>query len=78
MKKGTGDLFQKETQYIRGKLGGGSPLWHSKPEVYKFYPDAPKLKLDVPQKKGGMPLWEVIKRRRSFSGPGNVPDWSPV
>jgi SagB-type dehydrogenase family enzyme len=73
MKKSTGDLFQKETQYIRGKPGGSPLLWHSKPEVYKFYPDAPKLKLDVPQKKGGMPLWEVIKRRRSLRNFKDIP-----
>jgi len=66
MKKGTGDLFQKETQYIRGKLGGGPLLWHGKPETYKLYPDAPKYKLDAVQKKGGMPLWEAINRRRSM------------
>ncbi len=66
MKKGAGEFFQKETQYIRGKPGGSPLLWHSKPEVYKFFPDAPKHKLDVPQKKGGVPLWEVIKRRRSL------------
>lgn len=66
MKKGTGDLFQKDTQYIRGKLGGGPLLWHSKPEAYKHYPDAPKYKLDAVQKKGGMPLWETISLRRSM------------
>ncbi len=66
MKKGTGDFFQKDTQYIRGKLGGGPLLWHSKPEAYKVYPDAPKYKLDAVQIKGGMPLWEAINRRRSI------------
>jgi len=66
MKKGTGDLFQKDTQYIRGKLGGGPLFWHSKPEAYKLYPDAPKYKLDAAQKKGGMPLWEAINRRHSM------------
>lgn len=66
MKKGTGDFFQKDTQYIRGKLGGGPLLWHSKPEAYKLYPDTPKYKLDAVQKKGGMPLWEAINRRRSL------------
>lgn len=66
MKKGTGDLFQKDTQYSRGKLGGGPLLWHSKPESYKIYPEAPKYKLDAIQTKGGMPLWEAINRRRSI------------
>jgi SagB-type dehydrogenase family enzyme len=66
MKKGAGDLFQQDTQYIRGKLGGGPLLWHSKPEAYKIYPDAPKYKLDAVQIKGGMPLWEAIYHRRSI------------
>ena len=66
MKKGTGDLFQKDTRYSRGKLGGGPLLWHSKPKTYKIYPAAPKYKLDAVQTKGGMPLWEAINRRRSI------------
>lgn len=66
MKKGAGDFFQKETQYIRGKIGGGPLLWHAKPETYKQYPEAPKHKLETPQKEGGMPLWESINRRHSL------------
>jgi SagB-type dehydrogenase family enzyme len=66
MKKGTGDIFQKDTQYIRGKLGGGPLLWRSKPKTYKIYPGVPKFKLEAVQKKGGMPLWEAINRRRSI------------
>jgi SagB-type dehydrogenase family enzyme len=66
MKKGAGDFFQKETQYIRGKIGGGPLLWHAKPETYKHYPKAPKYKLGVPQKNGGMPLWEAINLRHSI------------
>ncbi|UCE22932.1 MAG: SagB/ThcOx family dehydrogenase, partial [Candidatus Aminicenantes bacterium] len=66
MKKGTGDFFQKETQYIRGKIGGGPLLWQAKPKTYKHYPKAPKYKLKVPQKEGGMPLWEAINLRHSF------------
>lgn len=66
MKKDAGDQFQQETQYIRGKLKGGPLLWQFKPEAYKFYSDAPRHKLDAPQKEGGMPLWEAIRRRRSI------------
>ncbi len=66
MKKGTGDLFQKETQYIRGKIGGGPLLLHAKPKTYKHYPKAPKYKLEVPQREGGMPLWEAINLRHSM------------
>ena len=73
MKKGVGDLFQKETKYLRGKLGGGPLFWHAKPGTYKRYPQAPKVKLDLPQNDGGMPLWEVINRRRSVRNFSNVP-----
>lgn len=65
MKKGIGDLFQKETKYFRGKLSGGSLLWHTQPETYKNYPSSAKIKLDLPEKEGGIPLWEAIKVRRS-------------
>lgn len=66
MKKGIGDLFQKETKYFRGKLPGGSLFWQTKPEAYKRYASAPRIKLDTPDKEGGMPLWKVITRRRSI------------
>ncbi|NIM90483.1 MAG: SagB/ThcOx family dehydrogenase [Candidatus Aminicenantes bacterium] len=71
MKKGPGDIFQKETKYYRGKLSGGPLLWHAKPETYKDYPSSPSINLDPPEERGGRPLWEAIKERRSvrnFSG----------
>jgi SagB-type dehydrogenase family enzyme len=71
MKKGPGDIFQKETKYYRGKLSGGPLLWQAKPETYKDYPSSPRIKLDPPEGRGGMLLWEAIKERRSvrsFSG----------
>ena len=66
MKNGKGDLFQKETKYYRGKLPGGHLLWHVKPETYKQFPSAPRIKLDPPQREGGMPLWNAIQHRRSI------------
>jgi SagB-type dehydrogenase family enzyme len=65
MTPGIGDRFQEETKYIRGKLSGGYLEWRKKPETYKSYPDAPKVRLDPPIKKGGMPLWETIPLRHS-------------
>jgi len=65
MKKDIGDIFQKETKYTRGKLGGGALFWQAQPETYKRYPQAPKVKLELPEKDGGMPLWQAINRRRS-------------
>lgn len=66
MKYGKGDLFQKETKYSRGKLPGGHLLWHTKPEKYKQFPSVPRIKLDPPQREGGMPLWKAIQHRRSI------------
>lgn len=65
MKKDTGDLFQRETKYYRGKLPGGSLLWQTKPETYKSYPTAPRIKLEAPDPEGGMALWQAISQRRS-------------
>jgi SagB-type dehydrogenase family enzyme len=72
-KKGIGDLFQQETKYIRGKLSGGPLIWSAKPKTYKTYPASPKVKLDKPEVKGGMPLWEVIKKRQSIRNYRNTP-----
>jgi SagB-type dehydrogenase family enzyme len=66
MRKGVGDLFQKETKYFRGKLGGGPLLWHTKPETYKRYPEAPKIKLGPPTTEEGMSLWQAINKRHSI------------
>jgi SagB-type dehydrogenase family enzyme len=72
MKKDIGDLFQKETKYIRGKLGGGARFGQAQPETYKRYPQAPKVKLELPEKDGGMPLWQAINRRRSVRSFGKT------
>jgi len=66
MKKDTGDLFQQETKYYRGKLPGGALLWHTKPETYKNYPSAPRVKLEAPDTEKGMVLWKAIAQRRSI------------
>jgi SagB-type dehydrogenase family enzyme len=72
-KKGIGDLFQQETKYIRGKLPGGPLIWSAKPKTYKTYHDSPKIKLDNPEVKGGMPLWEAIQIRQSIRNYRNIP-----
>jgi SagB-type dehydrogenase family enzyme len=72
-KKSIGDLFQQETKYIRGELSGGPLLWHAKPKTYKPYPDSPKIQLDKPEMKGGMPLWEAIGTRQSIRNYKNTP-----
>jgi SagB-type dehydrogenase family enzyme len=65
MTSGIGDRYQEETKYARDKLPGGSLDWRSKPETYKSYPQAVKLKLGPPRKHGGMPIWEAVGKRRS-------------
>jgi SagB-type dehydrogenase family enzyme len=66
MKESIGDLFQKETKYIRGKLSGRGLLWHKKPKTYKSYPEAPKVQLEVPSRGEGKSLWNAIAQRRSI------------
>lgn len=66
MKKGPGDIFQQETKYVRGRLGGGPLIWQSRPKTYKNFPESPNFKLVPAQKTGGMPLWEAVNRRRSI------------
>lgn len=73
MTSGIGGRFQDETKYIRGKLPGGYLEWRKKPETYKNYPDAPKVRLDPPVKEGGKPLWEAIGLRRSVRHFKNIP-----
>ncbi len=65
MKDGIGDQFQNETKYLPGKLSGGALDWSRRPEAYKTYPGAPRLKLPPPETQGGMPLWDSIRQRRS-------------
>jgi SagB-type dehydrogenase family enzyme len=65
MKENTGDIFQKETKYFRGRLSGHPLLWHTKPKTYKQYPEAPKIELGIPSFEGGDPLWTAIGKRRS-------------
>jgi SagB-type dehydrogenase family enzyme len=66
MQQGIGDTFQRETKYQRGRLPGGWLDWANKPETYKQYPSAPKVRLSPPQLTGGGPVWDVIRQRRSL------------
>jgi len=73
MKDGIGDEFQKETKYQPGRLSGGALDWSRRPEAYKTYPGAPRLKLPAPEMQGGMPLWDSIRERRSCRDFGKTP-----
>jgi len=65
MKKGIGDLFQEETKYERDRLPGGYLDWTNKPEMYKQYPDKPRVALSRPSIEGGTPIWDILSQRRS-------------
>lgn len=72
-KKGAGDLFQEDTKYFRGKLRGGSLLWSAKPETFKRYLSAPKIKLEHFAAKDPLSLWQAIAGRRSVRSFQNRP-----
>jgi SagB-type dehydrogenase family enzyme len=63
--EGIGDQFQATSKYQRGSLAGGELDWANKPETYKHYPLALRLKLSQPQMSGGAAIWEVMAARRS-------------
>jgi SagB-type dehydrogenase family enzyme len=65
MASGVGETFQRETMYIRGKMGGSGLGWANKPDAYKEYPDAPMIRLNSPRLKGGASLWAALKQRHS-------------
>ncbi len=65
MGKKTGDEFQKETKYERGKLSGRRLDWSRKPKTYKNYPDSPRIKLPEVDFEGGAGIWSVLSDRRS-------------
>jgi SagB-type dehydrogenase family enzyme len=73
MTAGIGDHYQEETKYARGKLGGGFLDWRRRPETYKAYPQAKKIGLERPTERGGRPIWETIKERRSVRDFRNTP-----
>jgi SagB-type dehydrogenase family enzyme len=60
-----GDTFQQETKYRRDHLPGGGLDWAAKPETYKHYPSAPRIPLSPPKTEEGMPIWDVLRQRRS-------------
>ena len=62
-----GKKFHTKTQYIRGKIPPVRLDWTNEPEKYKPYLGTKKIKLPLPLKRGGAPLWDVIKKRRSVS-----------
>lgn len=60
-----GKEFHKGTRYLRGKIPRVRLDWTHEPQRYKVYPEAKRIELPTPQRRGGPPLWDVVKRRRS-------------
>lgn len=59
-----GREFQKGTAYRRGELPKVKLDRLHRPEPYKQY-GGRSIELPTPLKRGGAPLWDVVKRRRS-------------
>ncbi len=62
---GIGRQFQEGTKYIRGKIPAGYYETNNAPEPFKTYPGAPSVTLPPPATKGGISLWEALKKRQS-------------
>jgi SagB-type dehydrogenase family enzyme len=73
MTSGIGDRYHEETKYARGRLPGGFLDWRAKPETYKSYARAVKVKLGPPRMDAGMPIWEAVGKRRSVRKFKNAP-----
>ena len=60
-----GDNFQSVTKYSRFSLGGGGLDWSTKPDLYKTYPKSKKIKVGSPKNLSKIPLFEILKNRKS-------------
>lgn len=61
-----GDNFQMLSKYDRNTMHGRSLDWANKPPLYKKYPpELERIELEIPDHKGGKPLYEVLQHRRS-------------
>lgn len=63
--EGIGDRYHRSTKHRRGAPSGHRWDWENPPEPYKRC-GGPVLPLPPPQRDGGMPLWEVLSKRRSL------------
>jgi SagB-type dehydrogenase family enzyme len=61
----TGDVFQQQTKYHRGRMPGGGMDGGSIPNAYKEYRGAPTTQLPKPVGKVDASLDEVLRGRRS-------------
>ncbi len=81
--RGIGDIYQKETKYSRGHMGGRFLDWGNMPKAVKEYPEALQVvPLPPAQQQDGPGFWQVLCRRRSERDfeqiPITVPDVSQL
>lgn len=62
---GIGDQFQYETKYEPHRMLRRQLIWEMKPDLYKEYPEAPKIKLSSFEPSRAMSLDQILKQRKS-------------
>lgn len=68
-----GDIFQQETKYYRGEIGGAGADRLSEPETYKRYPDCERIALPKLSAPDAGSLHDALSRRRSVRRFGPTP-----
>lgn len=64
--RGIGDAYQESTKYRRDAMPMRWLEISSAPPLYKTYPNPARIvSLPEPERKGGMGLWDALRRRRS-------------
>jgi len=69
----TGDQFQRETKYNRGRMPRTTLDWSSQPGLYKEYPDAKRIDLPPAEPLNNCPLRDALRNRRSIRDFTDVP-----
>ena len=64
--RGIGDRFQHETKYEPDRMSRHQLIWEAKPDLYKDYPDAPKVELPSFDPSRAMSLNQALKQRKSI------------
>jgi SagB-type dehydrogenase family enzyme len=66
-REGIGDVYHRETKYLREAMPRGGLDWAHQPSPYKEFPDAIKhFPIRPIDQKAGKSLWETIDQRRSI------------
>jgi SagB-type dehydrogenase family enzyme len=68
MDQRVGDRFQKETEYVRGKLPATRLDWAKRPDTYKTYPKMDKVSLPKAEFEESASVWDSLRERRSVRG----------